>query len=447
MKKLIFLLICLQSVTALFSQSKKDSLWAIWSDTSEAVDNRLEAIGDMYNDGQGLYVPDNADTAFYHAQLMYDFAKKNNSKKYMAHALKNQGNYFNDKGDVKAREYFKESMQLAEEIDDKNSLAGSTYNLGLTYFKRADFSNATPLFLKASKIWKKIGKKKLESFALEKIAMMYMQQQDVKCIDYLNEAIAIREELIKTDSNTQDKMVLTMMRQTIVYVENQFAKLEESKNPRKEPLSEEEVLAKEELEKKQQIEFSEALDEIGLDEDSPLALLNEGTKALRLGAKKEAKKHFTKGIKVSEEIGNDLATSSYYVTVGIAYRDNNDKVSALPYFIKALAYAKKGKVYGTIGQYSYYLYETYESLGDYKKSLEMFQLSLSMRDSVLNIENAKAVIEQNLLADYEKQKLIDDLENEKKIAVETQKKENQQALIYCNWHWFVTHFFIGYRNF
>ena len=42
------------------------------------------------------------------------------------------------------------------------------------------------------------------------------------------------------------------------------------------------------------------------------------------------------------------------------------------------------------------------------------------------MENQKAAIQLQVQSEYEKQKAIDDLENEKLVAIETQKKENQQ---------------------
>ena len=111
-----------------------------------------------------------------------------------------------------------------------------------------------------------------------------------------------------------------------------------------------------------------------------------------------------------------------------SFQNVNDSVSAIPYLKRGLEYAQMENEFTTIGQFSFILYETYKGIGNYKKSLEMFQLSLSMRDSILNIENAKAVIEQQVQSDYEKKRIIDDLENEKLIAIEIQKKENQQKL-------------------
>ncbi len=424
MKKIVVLLFCVCTSLVLFSQVKKDSLWALWSDTSLSSEIRLKAIGSLYNDGDGMYNPDNDDTAFYHARLLYDFAKENNSKKWMSEGQLNQGNYYFKKGDLKAREYYIEAIKLAEEVDAKKSIAGASYNLGLTYLKQGDFVNGFPAFTKAAKNFEAIGSKMLQSKSYDKIGMMYGQQQDSKSIDYLNKAIVIREELIKTDSNLRDKMVLAMMKQSVTFMQKQIDLLASQKAGLKE-------VSKDELtedSKKQADEISEIIDDLGLDSNSALALLNEGKKALEKGNKAKAKEYFAKGIKASEAEGNNLTTSSYLSMAASSFQNVNDSVSAIPYLKRGLEYAQMENEFTTIGQFSFILYETYKGIGNYKKSLEMFQLSLSMRDSILNIENAKAVIEQQVQSDYEKKRIIDDLENEKLIAIEIQKKENQQKL-------------------
>ena len=58
----------------------------------------------------------------------------------------------------------------------------------------------------------------------------------------------------------------------------------------------------------------------------------------------------------------------------------------------------------------------------------MFKLAVELRDSINNMENAKSAIQQHVKSDYENQKAIDDLVNEKMLAIETQKKETQQKL-------------------
>ena len=71
---------------------------------------------------------------------------------------------------------------------------------------------------------------------------------------------------------------------------------------------------------------------------------------------------------------------------------------------------------------------SYRATGQYKEALEMADLYMETKDSLNSQENQKAIIQTQVQSEYEKQKAIDDIENEKRLAIETQKKEKQQIL-------------------
>jgi serine phosphatase RsbU (regulator of sigma subunit) len=70
--------------------------------------------------------------------------------------------------------------------------------------------------------------------------------------------------------------------------------------------------------------------------------------------------------------------------------------------------------------------ELYEKEGNWRKAHEMTLLYYSMKDSLINEETQRAAAKQEAKYQYEKQKAIDDAQNEKRLAIEQQKQENQQ---------------------
>ncbi len=64
-------------------QTNLDSLWNVWNNTKQHDTIRLKAIHRYAWDG---YLFSQPDSAFYFAQLEYDFAKSKGLKKYMAKA-------------------------------------------------------------------------------------------------------------------------------------------------------------------------------------------------------------------------------------------------------------------------------------------------------------------------------------------------------------------------
>ncbi|CAN0477478.1 unnamed protein product, partial [Hapterophycus canaliculatus] len=160
-----------------------------------------------------MYKPVNLDTAYYHAQLQYKLAESHNLKKYMGRSLGNQGNYFMAKQKTnESIELFYSAIKISEEVDDQYNIATSSYNIGINYFKLGNAVKAIPLFERASQIFEDLGEKRLQAHSLDKIGFLYVSQKDERSLEYLNKALAIREELLKEDDSPRDRMVVAMMK-------------------------------------------------------------------------------------------------------------------------------------------------------------------------------------------------------------------------------------------
>ncbi|MFK7776310.1 MAG: tetratricopeptide repeat protein [Saprospiraceae bacterium] len=577
MKNLILTFLLLNISLSIAAQVNSDSLWSVWSDETQPVVTRLEALQSMGEDKYGKPVQTiHPDTVLYRAQLMYDLAKTNDLKKWMGEAFKAQGNYFLRKNDfAKAIEYFIQGKAIGEELGDKKLVAKNSYNIGICYLKSKDFNNGLPAFIQAAELFQLTGDKKLEAMALSRLAEMYMfvkeekTTEDVKiALEYLEKALAIREELIKVDDNFRNRFVINGMKQTIKNLKGQLKDVTKTADPNTQNSKENKV----EL----------------LPSNDPIHLESLGNAALQKGENDKALEYFFKGLKKSEAIDNKALIASSLKNIGNVYRKQGNINKALDYLIQSrkvfkeienglevatlqniiatiysgqgdqkealnifsenLAYYKKvgskegiaatlaniGSIYlqqgdltkalenykvaleilekrglmqgvatasiniggiydqqgnfplaleyltkglnisknfryqenialaesaiasvyakqgidtealsvGTnalalaqetgnirqIMQTAFSLGVSYKANDQYKEALEMNELYFQMRDSLISEENQKAVIQLQVQSDYEKQKAIDDLENEKRVAIETQKKENQQKL-------------------
>ena len=91
----------------------------------------------MYNFAWDGYLYSQPDSAFYFAQLEYDFALSKGLKKQMVSALLTQGSSFYIKGDyTNAIVYLTRSLKISEELGDKNRIATSLVNIGIMYMKQ-----------------------------------------------------------------------------------------------------------------------------------------------------------------------------------------------------------------------------------------------------------------------------------------------------------------------
>jgi molybdenum-dependent DNA-binding transcriptional regulator ModE len=114
--------------------------------------------------------------------------------------------------------------------------------------------------------------------------------------------------------------------------------------------------------------------------------------------------------------------------MGSIYAAQGHHTKAISYGKRGLAILQEIGEFSSIGSAAQKLFSTYKAAGKYKEALEMNELYFQVRDSLESEENQKAAIQLQVQSEYEKQKAIDDLENEKRVALETQKKESQQKL-------------------
>nr|WP_321247099.1 ATP-binding protein [uncultured Psychroserpens sp.] len=408
-KQLFFFIVFFYFFFSIHAQVNKDSLWAIWSDQGKPVLDRLDAISKMSKDAQGMYRPANLDTAYYHAQLQYKLAETHNIKKYMGRALGSQGSYFmNTQRNSEALELFKRSRAISEEVDDQYNIGAMSFNIGVIHFKQSNPGKSIPQFERAAKIFKKIGEIRLQGAALSMTANLYASQQDERSVEYLSNAVVIFEGLLKKDDNPRDRMMVTMMKNQLNSLNKKYNLIEDTKT--------DSLISADDLEK------------LNVPPDAPIALSKAGEQALVKGDVTQAENNFNESIKQSEVLESETVTAAYLITAGQAFFNNKQYSKALPYFQKALVIANKEQILEMRGQVYSYLYETHHKLEHHRQALDMFQKAIKIEDSIVNLENAKAVIQLKVESDYDKQKAIDDVENEKEIAIATQKTKAQRNI-------------------
>ena len=128
MQKHFILFIALLISCSSITQVNLDSLWNVWNDNTQPNPNRLKAINKIAWDG---YLFSQPDSAFYFAQLVYDFAVFVNNEKWIAAALNTQGVSYAIRGNYEeALIYYKKSLKIKVDI---NHIGLFLYGLALRY--------------------------------------------------------------------------------------------------------------------------------------------------------------------------------------------------------------------------------------------------------------------------------------------------------------------------
>ena len=176
------------------AQVNLDSLFGVWNDETKADTSRLKAMHKISWNG---YLFSQPDSAFYFAQLEYDFALKVDNKKYMAQALNTQGISFAIRGNYeKAIEYYEMSLEIREEIGDKKAMGSSYNNIGLIYSNQGNYEKALEYQVKSLKILEEIGDKRATGNTYQNIGNIYAYQGNYeKALEYYEKSLKIVEEI------------------------------------------------------------------------------------------------------------------------------------------------------------------------------------------------------------------------------------------------------------
>ena len=130
----------------------------------------------------------------------------------------------------------------------------------------------------------------------------------------------------------------------------------------------------------------------------------------------------------ADSTGDPLLQARVYSNIGHYYFKQGDPGRAEHFCRIGLEKAKVSMNIEMIGNTSLYLKDIYLAEKKYKEAEEMFELGVSMRDSIHNSENRKLVYKQQLKFEYEKKEAERVLQEQKK-ELEYELNAKQQRII------------------
>ncbi len=440
-KRTLFFLITffLFSIT-LKAQVNLDSLFTIWNDTSLPDTSRLEAMQTIAWDG---YRYNNPDSSFYFAQLQYDLAETTGYKKWMAAALKTQGYIYRSKADFnKALDYFSRGLKIYEEIDNKSGIAESLNNIGVVQERKGDFDKALEYYLQSLETGEKIKSRENIGETLYNLGRFYFRKGDYDiALDYLKQSFEICKETgnLKGQTNAQD--IIGLIYQSLgdyeealeVYAHNLaiYKKMENKQAIAGTQANIGNIYMLQENYPKALENFKvalEAFEDIGIITAVAGIGMQIGTLYSDQGNYALAMEYYTRSLNIFEKTKDKLHIAIAKGNIATIYSEQGNFAKAISLAASALKLSEETGDLIRIMESAQKLAYCYKTTGRYKQALEMNELYYQTRDSLKSEENQKAAVQLQVQSDYEKQKAIDDLENEKRVAIETQKKENQQKL-------------------
>ena len=332
--------------------------------------------------------------------------------KEKAFALNNIGIIFDIKGDYdNGIDYYSQSLEIFEEMGNKEGIASSLNNLGAIYKVQGNYAKAIDYFTQNLKISEEIGNKRGIAASLNNIGLIFQELGDYsKALDYFTQSLKINEEM------GDKKGIGTTLNN--IGINNQM-----------------------------QGDYAKAIDyytqslkiheEIGDIAEIAPSLNNIGMIYKEQGNYDNAIDYYNQSIKINEEVGDRKVVAASLIFIGNIYENQGDYTKALEYGSRALSIAQEIGATVRIKGAAKSLWKANKKLGRYKPALEMYELYISSRDSLESEENQKAVIRQEYKYAYEKQAAADSIKaaeankvKDAQLSAEKAKTKQQQQQSY-----------------
>ena len=355
----------------------------------------------------------NLDSAFYFSNQALALATKLNNAMGIADSKRKMGALYADKG--QNNEGFKsanEALQIYEKLissatpSDKQQILkkkGSTYNiLGHNRINQGNYPEGLKYSFLALSVREEIGDKRGIADTEFNIGSIYMSQHNYSdALSRITASLKIFKEL----GNKADLSICYVAMGTVYSEQGNFPEALKIF-----------LIA---------LSFAEeAQDNNTLAE----TYTHLGEISEKMGNYQESLKYSFAALKKYEGSGNNFQISYIHRNIGLVYMKQEKYAEASGYLIKALSFAK---INGPL-EYVKLSYESLalldSTLGNYQKALEHYKLYIFYRDSLLNNDNSKKLVQQQMQYDFDKKESETRAEQDKKDAIAVKELQKQKLV-------------------
>ena len=363
-----------------------------------------------------------------------------------AGAINNIGFVYGQLGNIEKQiKFYKKALKIFEEIEDLKGISGGLNNIGYVFLNQGKVDLALEYYFKSLKISQKIQDRNEVAVRYNNIATIYHDQGKIEeALEYHFKSLKIKEEIGNHEGagysyNNLGYIYLDLNDSLNTF--NSFNKgvnyFQKSSSPLGIALAYNSLGVAYEKYKNPylaSIYYNKSLkiyDEIGSTEGKAIAYNNIGGLYKKEKKYDEALNYYFNSLTLFESINQKKYSSKVLHNLGQIYLLKNDLNKANTYALKSKERSDEIGYPSNIMDASELLSKIYEKQGKGIQALEMYKLAINMRDSINNESTQKTSAQQQAKYEYEKQKAVDDVENEKLVAIEKEEKEKQEILTYA----------------
>lgn len=346
-------------------------------------------------------------------------------KNILAGAYNNLGTSYNQAGKKQdALNCFLKSQSLLEEIGNKQGLSDVYNNIGLIYKNVGQISKTLEFYFKCLKICDELKDRKGKASSLNNIGMMYLDLEEYqKGLEYLEEAMKEWEKL-----NNKRGMSSSLSNLGLVYSK----------------------MGKKDLSLQYYFKALVVNEKTGDKEGIGTSLGNIGWVYFEQKKYEKALDYFERSLVYRNSINDKAGIAYANYNLGSVYRKLDKYPLALEYGKKALDQSQVLGYPDIIKRSSLLLYSVYKEKNQPQEALKMYELFISMRDSINNEQTRKAGLKKQYQYEFDLKEKEYKSEQEKRNIQHSEEVRRQKLIIYCaliGGSMFVVFSFVLYQRF
>ncbi len=326
---------------------------------------------------------------------------------------------YEDLGDyAQAQVYYDSSLEIFEQLKDKIGCGKIKVNLGNIYNLNGNYARALTSLLDGYKIFEELGEKSMMAATADDLGITYLDLKDyAKALEYYSIGLKIYGEIGNTSgmANIYGNMGL-------VY---------DGKGDCEKGLEYHFKALKINLKVGKTDDAGTNLGNIGID------YYTEAINAKNLKRYATADSLFNialaydyRALAIFKKNGDKDGEAINLGSIGSIFTVKKDYAKARAYLDSSLALSKSLGEKEYINTDYHSLFELDSTTGNYKKSIEDYELAILYRDSMVNEETTKKTIQAEMNAEFEKKEAVEKTQQEKKDIMAAQEQKREKIIIY-----------------
>jgi tetratricopeptide (TPR) repeat protein len=379
------------------------------------IDSKLSGGGGklnlFYKNQLAAYWNNKANLCFYRSDYSsaksflvksIELRKETGDEKGLSAAYNNIGAMEEKLGNyASALEYQKKALSIREKLKDWKGLASTNNNLGNILSATGKFPEAQKFYLKSLEMYEKTGDSSGIAYAMSNIGVMLKELNNYKeAIAYFERAVIIREKINDVNALGDSYNGLGDLYRIQKNYDRAF----------------------EYFDKTIKISANASVEQFSY------ALAGKAELFAANGKFNEAISNYENALKLNLKICRQEFVAGNYMQIGSLQLKTKEFSKAITNFQKGL---ELSEIIGhkNLKQQCYEgLSIAYEGSGNYKEALKNYSAFIALRDSLVNEENTKKMVQAEMQYTFDKKEAAQKLAQEKKdaLAAEQLKQEKQQ---------------------